>query len=278
MKKTKQLLLLAFVSAVVTFMSIGSFAYTIDGRVDYDGEWGKANVVDVSQDTFSGCYIENMFVRYDFQPEKDVLFVSLQTIERKAVENYNNCSFEISINDSEPIVISPNGAEYDENAYSVSAAMKNLADGVSMEAKIVFNIGVDDKINFKFTATDSHGEKSKQFKILMQEFQEPVSTTAEQSSSKSNKLTRKETTKKSAIAESKAEEYHTVNPDEYITLATAQSDYDTLPAADESTTLTDAEENENSKTAEIVVKTVSAGVVLAAVAVLITTLRSNRKV
>lgn len=186
--------------------ALNSFAYNIDGFVDVDEEWNKTTMADLADKIYTGCDVVHLYVRHDFQHDKNLLFLAIQTVENKSIYNFENCSFEITVEGIGTIKVSPAGAEYDENDFGVKSALKEHIDGVSMEAKISFKRGADSAFDLSIVANDSRGNVSVPFKIAIKDKLAQSSTTAATTTKAEAVRTTEKTTKEKTTKEKTTKE------------------------------------------------------------------------
>lgn len=275
MSKSKKCFAALFILLTAFCFTINSAAHLIDGNIDDTTEWNGRPFLNLADNKDTGCSNELILLRYEFRPDKKILFISFQCVEYNNIVDINNCAFEININYFSPITITLSGAEYDEELFKVSSAWSEQINGESMEAKITFLENVGDKLDFRVSTTDSHGVRSKQYALTIDEYIKDTGTVSTTKSKKSDA-----SKKKTAVTKWTTAVYSTVNVKDYTT-----SEYSTVSPPD------DDIQNGNEATTEpavsvqsklqyngrIILKTVSICIVVVAFAAFVSVLLKRRK-
>lgn len=275
MSVSKRFSCFAFTVIFAICCSWNALAYNIDGFEEIDYEWGDTAFVDIAKNVETDNSIKSLFVRYDLQTNRGFLYFTLQTVERGATEDLGNCEFEITLNNSPSIIITRSGAEYDKDRYSLKTAIKDCVDGVSLEARLSFKEGVGETVDFRFTVTDSHADVSRQFRVLMKDAPDSVSTaTTEKSDSQKSSAKAKSKADTSGKDRSKSTTvpYVTVDPN-LLSTVTKTAAYDAPQDAQEP----ENAQGDNSSTLKTALKTVSVCILAVGGVAFTTTIRKKKK-
>ncbi len=206
---------ICFVAILCLFCLLNAYAAEIDG-IDSGYEWdGLQPYVLISGESNCGVNFGTMKLKFD--NENRAVFFCFMLKDPKLKKDNMNAGISLSIEDSEPFVITASSSpiEYDIDKISFSGAMSvDENNGATCEIRIGMKAGVPRELNGTVRFIDSDGKLSNtyDFSIKNDSYIEP--TAIGESSGviyKTNKYeTKKNTTRKSRTEKSTANKYTTV--------------------------------------------------------------------
>ena len=153
----KKVGVIALIFITVMMFSLTSFAasYKIDGNIE-GREWRDCEKTSLVNGN-SGNNFEFLVAQYDCDNQNSEMYIALMGTEKQEVESYENCSFIITINETETIVVNYLEDEFNNKLYDVRSAFVVEENKIECEIYILFKEKIQDNIDLSITAVDSIG-------------------------------------------------------------------------------------------------------------------------